>query len=67
MARRTHVFNAKLQKELLSKFERNSKIKSQKFSKFLANKKAFITVMFGEYGKATKTKNCSQNKLHSRL
>ena len=56
MARRTHVFNTNLQKELLSEFERNSKIKSQEYCKFLANKKALITIIFGQCDEATKAK-----------
>ena len=55
MAQQTHVFDANLQKELLSEFERNSKIKSQEFSKFVANKKALITIIYGQCDKATKT------------
>ena len=56
MARKIHVFDATLQKDLLSEFKRNSRIKSQQFSKFLANKTALITIIFGQYNKATKTK-----------
>ena len=37
---KTHVLNANLQKQLLSEFDQKSKIKSQEFSKFVANKKA---------------------------
>ena len=48
MARQTHIFNTNLQKELLSEFEQDSKIKYQKCSKFLANKKALITIAFGQ-------------------
>ena len=43
----THVFDTTLQKELLSEYKRNSKIKSQEYSKFLANKKTLITIIFG--------------------
>ena len=55
MTQQTHVFNANLQKELLSEFKRNSKIKSQEFSKFIANKKALITIIFRQCDKARKT------------
>ena len=52
----THVTDKNLQKELLSEYERNSKNKSQEYSKFLANKKSLITVLFGQYDEATQTK-----------
>ena len=53
---RTHVFDANLQKELLLEYERDSKNKSQEYAKFLANKKALITILFGQCDEATKTK-----------
>ena len=40
----------------MSPYKRNSKKKSQEYAKFLANKKALITIIFGQCGKATKTK-----------
>mmetsp|Transcript_50842 Transcript_50842/g.56774 ORF Transcript_50842/g.56774 Transcript_50842/m.56774 type:complete len:146 (+) Transcript_50842:133-570(+) len=43
-------------KELLSEFERNLNINSQEYSKFLANKKALITIIFGQCDEAMKTK-----------
>ena len=43
----THVLDTNFQKELLSEFEQDSKIKFQKYSKFLADKKALITLIFG--------------------
>ena len=52
----THVFDANLQKELLSECKQNSKNKSQEYTKFLANKKALITIIFGKFDEATKTK-----------
>ena len=36
MEQQTHVFDENIQKELLSEFELDSKIKSQEYSKFLA-------------------------------
>ena len=42
----THVFDANLQKELLLEYKRDSKNKSQEYAKFLANKKALITIKF---------------------
>ena len=56
MIKQTHVFDANLQKELLSEYKRNSKNKSQEYAKFLADKKALITILFGQCDEATKTK-----------
>ena len=42
-------------KELLFEYERDSKIKSQEYTKFLADKKALITIIFGQCDEATKT------------
>ena len=56
MARQIHVFKANCLKELLSGFKWISKIKSQEYSKFLADKKALITIIFRQCDKATKTK-----------
>ena len=47
MIEQTHVFDANRQKKLLSEHERNSKNKSQEYVKFLANKKALTTIIFG--------------------
>ena len=52
----THVFDANHQKELLSECERDSKNKSQEYTKFLADKKALIKIIFGQCNEATKTK-----------
>ena len=43
---KTHVFDTNLQKELLLEYKRNSKIKSQEYSKFLVDKKTLITIIF---------------------
>ena len=51
-----HVFDANLQKELLSEYERNSKNKSQEYAKFLVDKKALIMILFRQYDEAIKTK-----------
>ena len=72
MEQQTHIFNTNLQKELLSEFKWDSKIKSQEFSKFLADKKALITIVFGQFDKATKTKialrtNYAANRQAERL
>ena len=56
LEQQTNIFNANLQKQLLSEFDQKSKIKSQEFSKFVADKKALMTIIFGQYDKATKTK-----------
>ena len=52
----THRFYANLQKQLLSEYERKSKIKSEAYVQFLPNKKALITIIFGQCDEATKTK-----------
>ena len=56
MMERTHVFDTNLQKELLSEYKRDSKNKSQEYSKFLADKKALITIILGQCDEATNTK-----------
>ena len=37
-------------------FDQKSKIKPQEYSKFVANKKALMTIISGQWGKATETK-----------
>ena len=49
------LFNANLQNQLLSKLDQKAKTKPQNFSKFVADKKALITIMFGQWNEATKT------------
>ena len=56
MMEQTHVFDTNLWKELLLKYERNFKNKSQENAKFLADKKALITILFRQCDEATKTK-----------
>ena len=51
----THAFNANFQKELLLEYKRDSKNKSQEYTKFLVDKKALITISFGQCDEATKT------------
>ena len=51
----THVTDAHLQKQLLLEYKRNSKNKSQEYSKFLVHKKSLITILFGQCDKATQT------------
>ena len=53
---KTHVFDANLQKKLLSEYKWNSKNKSQEYAKFLVDKKALITISFRQCDEATKTK-----------
>ena len=55
MIKETHVFDANLQKELLLEYKWNFKNKSQEYAKFLADKKALITILFGQCDEATKT------------
>ena len=56
MKQRAHIFDANLQSQLLSNFTQKSKIKSQEYSKFVADNKALMTIIYGQYDKATKTK-----------
>ena len=37
-------------------YERNSKLKSQEYSKFLQDKKSLITILYGQCDEATQTK-----------
>ena len=55
MIEQTLIFDANPQKELLSEYKRNSKNKSQKYAKFLADKKDLITILFGQCDEATKS------------
>ena len=56
MRQQTNVFDANPQKELLSEFEQDSKIKPQEYSKFLAGKKTLITIIFRQCNETTKNK-----------
>ena len=49
----TIVTDTNLQKQLLSDYECNSKNKSQEYTKFLADKKFLITILFGQFDEAT--------------
>ena len=51
----TIVTNASLQKQLLSEYEQNSKIKFQEYSKFLQDKKSLFTILCGQCDEATQT------------
>ena len=53
LVNKTIVRNANLQKQLLSDYERNSKLKSQEYSKFLQDKKSLITILYGQCDEAT--------------
>ena len=53
MVEKTIVTNANLQKQLLSKYKRNSKNKSQEYSKFLRDKKFLTTILFGQCDEVT--------------
>ena len=52
----THVVDTNLQKELLSEYKWNSKNKSKEHTKFLADKKSLITILFRQCDEATQTK-----------
>ena len=54
--KKTDVFDANLQKWLLSQYKRSYKIKSEEYAKLVANKKALITIIFGQFDEATRTK-----------
>ena len=56
MVEQTHVFDANLQKQLLPEYKRKSKNTSLEYTKFLADKKALITIIFGQCNEAIKTK-----------
>ena len=50
---KTIVTDVNLQKELLSEYKRNSKLKFQEYSKFLQDKKSLITILYGQYDEET--------------
>ena len=52
----THIFDTNFQKQLLSEYKWDYKNKSQEYSKFLANKKALITIIVRQCDETTKTK-----------
>ena len=56
MVAKTNVFNANMQKRLLSEHNLKSKIKSQEWAKLNADKKALMTTICGQYDNATLTK-----------
>ena len=47
LVNKTIITNANLQKQLLSDYEPNSKLKSQEYSKFLQEKKSLISILYG--------------------
>ena len=51
----TVVTNASLQKQLLLKYECNSKNKSQEYSKFVQDKKSVCTILYGQCDETTQT------------
>ena len=57
LEQRKHVFDPNLQKQLLSDSNQKSKIKSQEYFKFIADKKALITIIYGQWDEASKNKN----------
>ena len=52
----TLVTDANLQKKLLTEYKRNSKNKFKEYTKFLADKKSLITILYGQYDETTQTK-----------
>ena len=68
----THVTDANLQKELLSEYKRNSQNKTQEYTKFLADKKSLIMMLFGQCDEANQTEiafgaNCTEDQVAGRL
>ena len=55
LVNKTIVTDANLQKQLLSEYNRKSKLKSQEYSKFLQDKKSLITILYGQCDEATQT------------
>ena len=56
LEQKTLVFDANLQKYILLDFNQKSKIKSQEYSKSIADKKALMTIIYGQCNEVTKTK-----------
>ena len=56
LVEQTHVYDVNLQKQLLLEYKWYSKNKSVEYTKFLTEKKALITIIFGQCDEATKTK-----------
>ena len=56
VVQKTHVFDTNFQKRLLLYYKRSSKIKSEEYTRFVVDKKALITIIFGQCTEATKTK-----------
>ena len=52
----TIIKDANLQKQLLSEYKHNSKIKPQEYCKFLQDKKSVCTILYEQCDEATKTK-----------
>ena len=50
------ITKANLQKQLLLEYKRNFKNNFQEYSKFLADKKSLITILFEQWDEATQTK-----------
>ena len=55
MVEKTYIFDANLQKQLLSEYDQKSKIKSQKWAKLIADKKSLTTIIYGQCYDATRT------------
>ena len=53
LVNKTIITDANLQKQLLSEYNRKSKLKSQEYSKFLQDKKSVITILYGQCDEAT--------------
>ena len=79
VAKKTHVFDANLQKQLLSKHNLEFKVEQQEWAKHIANKKVVMTLISRQCDNATLTElalrttygvNCNKEnliKFHNRL
>ena len=55
LVNQTIVTDANLQQQLLSRYKRNPKNKSQEYAEFLRDKKSLMTILFGQCNEATQT------------
>ena len=56
MVEKSPIFAPNLQKQVLSDYNQELKLKLQEWDKLIANKKSLMTIIFKQYDDATKTK-----------
>ena len=56
LTKKTIITNSNLQKQLLSKYNQEFKLKSQEWAKLKADKMAVITIVYGQCNDASQTK-----------